>query len=225
MEWTYGENKQYCHIVSESDVPTLEDAVNMNPFQSLMKDPRPHSDFESLASAFLYLPAVITGCKPGATNIIQTSEISKVKNYSSKLISLGLHHKISVDHNLENTMFLFTADEELLNGIDYHKEDRAFGRFLGIPEEDNKWYDEDDMPSIDEATPITEYLGIEQPDGLKYARLVSWICRPTLDGLNRTISIGVEYYSLAVKLQEEYGFDNPLNRCEDEFDRLEDYWY
>lgn len=225
MEWTYGEDRQYCHVVSESDVPALEDAVNTNPFQSLVKNPRPHSDFEYLPDTVLYLPAVITSCKPGATTSIRTSEIPKVENHSSKLSSLGMHHKISVDHDAEHTVFRFTADEELLSGIDYREEDRAFGRFLGVPEEDNKWYDEDDMPSIDEATPILEFLGVEEPDGLKYARLVSWICRPTMNGLNRTISTGLEYYNLAVELQEKYGYDNPLNWCEDEFERLDGYWY
>jgi len=81
------------------------------------------------------------------------------------------------------------------------------------------------MPSINEATPIIEYLGVEEPDGLKYARLVSWICRPTMAGLSRTINTGSKYYNLAVRLQEKYGYHNPLSWCEDEFERLEGYWY
>lgn len=218
-------DKTYYYVVSDVSTPTVGEATNTDAFHTLMSNPRPHSDFNYLPDTVLYLPAILDGRKLGATSGIRSADISDVKDYSQILKSLGLHHRIVVDHDTEHTVFNFTDDEQLLSSIGYEEENKAYGRFLGVPEEDNKWYDEEGTPSIDEATPVLEHLGIKKVENIKYARLVSWICRPTIEGVKRTIKIGTKYYELANILDDEYGFNKPLNWCEDELERLEAYWY
>jgi hypothetical protein len=220
-----GNQKQCFRVVSETETISISEAVRSDEFNSLVQNPSPYSNINYLPDSVLYLPAVLNECKPGSTVGVRTSDLSEVRDYSDKLRHLGLHHKIVVNRNTEHTIFHFTKELDLLDSIDYMSEDKAYGRFLGVPEADNQWYEEEESPSISEATPILDHISIDDLENIEFARLTSWICRPTLGGLRRTINIGMDFYDLACTLDRDYGFNNPLDWCDNEMVRLAGYWY
>lgn len=220
-----GDQKQCFRVVSKTQTVSISEAVSLEEFKSLVQNPRPCSNIDYLPDTVLYLPAVLEGHKPGSTAGLRTADLSEVRNYSDNLRKLGLHHKIVVNSDTEHTIFHFTKDLDLLDSIGYISEDKAYGRFLGVPEKDNEWYKEEASPSISEATPILDHIYVDDVENIEYARLVSWVCRPTLDGLRRTINIGMDFYDLAYTLDSDHGFENPLDWCDDEMVRLAGYWY
>lgn len=213
-------------VISEREVTNLAQVVGEDNFRFFMKNPNPHKETRLLPDRLVYLPAVLEGLKLGSTTSFRTSNERMIESYSEMFESLGIHHKMKINPGVDTTLFYITKDREILEELDVSREDRAFGRFLGVPDEDNSWYENDGTPSISEVTPFSEYLDTRGIQELKYARLVSWVCEPSLQGIRRTVDIGKEYYRLAQdELLHKYGYNNPIQWCQYQIDRWDHCWY
>lgn len=213
-------------VISEREVRGLDQVVGEDDFKFFMKNPNPHKETSLLPDRLVYLPAVLEGLKLGSITSFRTSNKRMVESYSDRFKSLGIHHKIKINPDVDTTVFYITKDRDILRNLDVTKEDRVLGEFLGVPDEDNSWYKNDETPSISEVTPFSEYLDISSFQELKYARLVSWVCEPSLRGISRTVDIGKEYYELAQdELLDKYGYSNPIKWCQYQIDRWDHCWY
>lgn len=212
------------------DVKVCGSVVNMidkNSFNRIIElsEKTQDDDTKIIYDTALFIPAVKNGMKPGATTSFDLTETT-IDEINILLSELGFAYRTKKINEYDTIQVQYANNEEILDKIEFGVEDKNFGTFLGVPEKDNRWYDEQDMPTINEVTPIPEYLELSSYrwDGLKYARIVSWICRPTVEGLKRTIDIGKKWYNLSVKLSEDYGYELGKEYAEMRMSRLGN-WY
>lgn len=160
----------------------------------------------------LFVPLVMSGIKPGSSTFVKNRSVDEV---SELFDDVGLHYKIEKRDTVDisGCYVLYTANPNFLEPVDPSKEDEAYGTFLGVPDVDNEWYEEQDTPEISEVTPIPRYLDLEPSslENLKYARLVPWICRPNEERLEATISIGKRWNQFAERLDDRFGYKKALD--------------
>lgn len=99
----------------------------------------------------------------------------------------------------------------------------VMGRFLGVPEQDCVWFEEENSPDIEEAMPLTGAINW-QPE-VRYARLVSWVCRPTEEGLSRTIDKGRQFYKACLEATRHTGLDAPVEAAVTQLQKKDHCWY
>jgi hypothetical protein len=171
----------------------------------------------------LYIPLSALGLKIGGTAWFPSQEPQEVQRHFD---TLGLHTRTRIAGKYDFTNVFYSKNKQLVNQAEFGERDRAFGELIGVPEEDNLWYEEDNEPRRGDATPIPEYLGLQRPiSGLKYARIVPWVCRPTESGLRRAINMGREWLQVARKLDEECDYSGALVHAETLMDKERHMWY
>lgn len=168
--------------------------------------------FSSESDTQLFVPLVMSGIKPGSSTFVKNRSVNEV---SELFDDVGLHYKIERRDttDISGCYVLYTANPSLLKPVDPSREDGAYGTFLGVPDVDNKWYEEQETPEIPEVTPIPQYLDLKPSalEDLKYARLVPWICRPTEERLKATIDIGKRWDRFAEELDDRFGYRKALD--------------
>lgn len=171
----------------------------------------------------LYIPLSVLGLKTGGTAWFPSKDPQEVQRHFD---TLGLHTRTKIDGKYNFTGVLYSQDKHLVNQAEFGKRDNAFGKLIGVPEEDNLWYEEDNEPRKGEATPIPEYLDPRRAiSGLKYARIVPWVCRPTESGLQRAIDTGREWLQAARKLDEECEYSGALVHAKTLMNKEKHIWY
>lgn len=171
----------------------------------------------------LYAPLVFVGAKTGGLTTIRGMAVEEAREMFE---DVGFMCKIREWNRSDEVgcSVYYTRNEEALEDLDMSSEDAAFGRFLGVPEEDNRWMDESD--TVDSVNSIPEFLELTEDDvpNLRYARLVSWLCRPTEERLDATISIGKSWYDFAVRLEDKSGYSGAREYAEYEMTQF-GAWY
>lgn len=209
-------------VIPDKDPVKIKDAVGTEAFNFFVKG-KPEYHKNTIKDDTLYLPLILNGMKNGFTGGYWTVDERFRVSASNHLQELGLPHKIHYDEEYELTNLHVTTDRKLLESMEHSVEDKNYGRFLGVPQEDNKWFDSGD--EITSSIPIPKYLDRDFKD-IEYARLVSWVCKPTEEGIKRTIKIGKTWYEFAEDvLLNEYGYTNPINWAEKEMNRSNHPWY
>lgn len=203
-------------IESERPVQAIDALIDNDAHRRLLESMDPDS--------ILYLPCVVDGLKPGMTGRCDYDDAPEVKELFKQL---GLTARFQSESG--RMLFQVGRDERYIKNRDWNCEDELFGDFLGVPDEDNQWYNEyeEGLGKINKVTPIPKHLNLSKenwPD-LKYARLVSWVCRPTKEGLQRTIEIGKEWYEFTQKLDNEYEYSEPLRNARIRMKRMDHIWY
>lgn len=200
---------------------SVDDFVQSEAFRAILNATASNAYWKS--DVALYAPLVFAGKKTGALTSVRNMEPDEVKDLFERA---GFVCKVTWRKTTtpESCGVYYTRDESALAELDVDAEDAAFGRFLGVPEEDNRWMDASDMP--DTVSSIPEYLGLSFSDvpQIQYARLVSWVCKPTEERLDATIDIGREWYKFAVMLEEETGYSGARNFVEYRMTRFHS-WY
>ncbi len=171
----------------------------------------------------LYIPLSALGVKPGGLAWFPYKDEKEIEKHFD---TLGQHTRTKTYEKDDFTAVLHSKDKHLVSQAEFDERNRAFGKLIGVPEEDNLWYAEDNEPRRGDATPIPEYLDLQSPiSGLKYARVVPWVCRPTESGLRRAIDMGREWFQAAQKLDEECDYSGALVHAETLIDKERHMWY
>lgn len=204
--------------MNRNKAPFLRDLIGDNTFRQVIK----YSHKNNLSSITLYLPLVLSRKKCGMIGGSNNPE--KVENVSDYLESLNIPYKIDSGKNV-STIYI-SYNKENLKDVDCRKGDKELGRFLGVPEKDNLWYKNPNNPDISESKPIPNNIDSDkQFDDIFYARLVSWICRPRKESLERTISIGKVWYDELYWLKEKHNIREPLEEACHQMERSLHPWY
>jgi hypothetical protein len=175
-------------------------------------------------SLSMYLPLVLLRKKNGliCTNLSTSSDISK------NLDDLNIPYIVQRQEEVNRYFISYNSSYLKDINISYNQKQIAFttdnyiGKFLGVPDKDNMWFDE--ACNISEYTPLPEYLD-KKFDDIFYARLVSWICKPTEEGLNRTIKIGKEWYDVLRDVGEKYNYYGSLRSANYAMHLKNSSWY
>lgn len=182
--------------------PHLSEVYSNDNFTSIL------SYEKSGISMKVNLPLVLSRKKRGMTGGVWGE---KWKVISKNLIDLGVPHIVKngseinkESDSLKLSIFYISYNTRNLQKVDVRKENEEFGRFLGVPEKDNKWYDENDMPTIEKCTPLPDYLNLEKEKwrDLFYIKMIPWICRPTREALRRNIRIGKSWHDTLYNLSK-----------------------
>lgn len=217
-------------VITTQDMPqmdSLKELTSKDSFYRLVNSPSVNSNGNLVDDQCLYVPLVALGQKTGAIGSFYGHSRDELKNLFS---DLGIYCKIKRYEDYEGRVYfgvLYSEDIDILDRVEFGVEDKDFGSFLGVPDRDNSWYDKEDEPNISDVTPIPKYLNLDKSElsGVEYARLVSWICRPTTGGLCRTINIGRDWYKTAENLSEHYDYDKGLDYACQEIERKNHCWY
>lgn len=209
-----------------SQIDGLEDLTSSSSFYELVNSAGVDSSGSLVDDPCLYLPLVAIGEKTGALGTFYGHSRDELKTLFE---DLGLYNKIERYEHYDRRVFgvLYSGDVDMLDKVEFRVEDENFGSFLGVPDEDNSWYEEESEPNIPDVKPIPRYLNLEESElsGIEYARLVSWICRPTVSGLRRTINIGRSWYETAENLSAYYDYSRGLDYANQQIRREDHCWY
>lgn len=184
----------------------------------------PNDDGTLIGDECLFVPLVHFGLKTGGLGTFDGEKCDRVRALFSEL---GLYCEVNERSEYDHFGVLYSNNKELLNKVEFGVEDEDFGRFLGVPEQDNRWYEYNDNPNISDVKPIPEYLSLNTCDveGLEYARLAPWICEPSIEGLQRTVCVCQEWYEVAEFLSKSHNYELGLEFAKQEMDRDEHPWY
>lgn len=170
-----------------------------------------YRDFE------LYLPLVCCGKKNGLRIGFYDVDVDTIV---SSFTNLGFSIKYNPPNpyvNSDKIMDVYVTTQSnvnLLESVSYNTEDFEYGKFLGVPDEDNTWFTEASEERIREVQPVSHYVGYSNED-IRYARVIPWLCKPTLERLTNTIDIGRNWFNFSVSLEHKFGYSNAREYCED----------
>lgn len=196
-------------VYPSEKAPNLDEVVNKEDFYKVLT----FGESSMINHMALYLPLVLSRQKRGMTEGFFYNDWEQL---SELLYSMDIPHKVDVkdieeSQDLAHSLFFISNSVSSLEDINVELEDENFGRFLGVPEEDNSWWKYEDC-NTEDVSPMPDYLDLEKekwPD-LKYAKMVSWVCKPERDRLRETIEIGKSWYSYNYKLNKTYGLQEPM---------------
>lgn len=212
-------------MYTDKETPAAEDLVEHPAFQTLVARASEWADGSMYPPAdfALFGPACAAGLKPGLTCSFRGVTDAEV---SDMLHELGFSYKLAIDDRDGVIIVHASPDKNRAQNVQMFVEDATYGRFLGVPEADLEWYDEPNMPSIPEATPLTEHLDMDVSEwpAIRRARISPWVCRPTENGVERTIEICNAWYALAERLADN-GYAKALEYAEDECRRENHPWF
>lgn len=225
--------------VKEGISSELED-VDLTAFGDLVSSIETGSDI-------VYILSTVTGVKNGFSfvDLVETEFQSPSRYWlSNHLDRLGIPYKATIiDGNLSSKnqlVILGEKEEQFLNSLppletypsfnDFTKDNgEEFGKLIGVPEEDLLWFEEENSPDIKKVTPITEKVNTSNMEikesEFKYARLVSWVSRPTPGGIKRAVANGKKFYESNIRISSLVGDEKPRKAVQEEMGDIEHCWY
>lgn len=179
---------------------------------------------ELRAKDAVHLAAVIDGCKPGAAFVITGGGAEPV---ADALDDARLPHRLITKRpgsvipsqtlavagttDAYATMPPYERYGHIAGDVmdDRHNRDNCL--FLGIPEPDMNWLSEDEY---DEGKPLLENYSVEPPEDDHLLHLVSYIARPTEEGLERAVETARAYRDACRRVGEALGDDRVVEAPE-----------
>lgn len=103
-----------------------------------------------------------------------------------------------------------TPDGEVTLPEGHPEHMRDWGRFIGVPEPDNCWWQADEWDTTEsggwdtDVMPLCEYTGREVTgDELRAVSQLSYIPEPTVDGIDRAVALGQQFYRACWRFDRE----------------------